>query len=160
MRTENYVESESEEESISLEAFLTGPARKHQRSEQGRIEVQDLPNSESSSRTRKQKTSVGKPEKNGMKVVKALREIVGREGLGPLNYKALAEKINVPLNLLEFFQASPDAAKELRKMSQRLNIRKGPRPGNKAKKKAKISADSASVEVDRKNTESRETLTQ
>ncbi|KAI6246136.1 hypothetical protein HI914_05621 [Erysiphe necator] len=123
--------SESEEESISLEAFLTGPARKHQRSEQGRIE---------------QKTSVGKPEKNGMKVVKALREIVGREGLGPLNYKALAEKINVPLNLLEFFQASPDAAKELRKMSQRLNIRKGPRPGNKAKKKAKISADSASVE--------------
>ncbi|KHJ30283.1 hypothetical protein EV44_g3736 [Erysiphe necator] len=115
---------------------------------------------ESSSRPRKQKTSVGKPEKNGMKAVKDLREIVGREGLGPLNYRALAEKTNVPLNLLEFFQASPDAAKEFRKISQRFNIRKGPRPGNKAKTKAKIPADSASVKVDRKNTDSRETLTQ
>ncbi|KHJ35402.1 hypothetical protein EV44_g3993 [Erysiphe necator] len=160
MKTENYVESESEEESISLEAFLTGPAQKRLRSEQGRIEVQDLPNSESSSRPRLQKTSVGKPEENGMKTVKALREIVGRKGLGPLNYRALAEKLNVPLNLIEFFQASPDAAKEFRKMSQRLNIRKGLRPGNKAKTKAKISADCASVKVDRRNTNSRETLTQ
>ncbi|KHJ31629.1 hypothetical protein EV44_g3672 [Erysiphe necator] len=66
-----------------------------------------------------------------MKAVKALREIVGREGLGPLNYRALAEKINVQLNLLEFFQASADAAKEFRNMSQRLNMRKRPRPGNK-----------------------------
>ncbi|KAI6249648.1 hypothetical protein HI914_02133 [Erysiphe necator] len=95
-----------------------------------------------------------------MKAVKDLREIVGREGLGPLNCRALAEKTNVPLNLLEFFQASPDAAKEFRKISQRFNIRKGPRPGNKAKTKAKIPADSASVKVDRKNTDSRETLTQ
>ncbi|KAI6250790.1 hypothetical protein HI914_00006 [Erysiphe necator] len=126
--------SESEEESISLEAFLTGPAQKRLR--------------------------IGKPEENGMKTVKALREIVGRKGLGPLNYRALAEKLNVPLNLIEFFQASPDAAKEFRKMSQRLNIRKGLRPGNKAKTKAKISADCASVKVDRRNTNSRETLTQ
>lgn len=160
MKTENYVDSESKEESISLKAFLTGPARKRQRSEQGRIEVQDLLDSESSSRPRKKKTSVGKPERNGMKAVKALREIVGREGLGPLNYRALAEKINVPLNLLEFFQASPDAAKEFRKMSQRLNIRKGSRTENKTKTKAKISADSASVKADSKKAYSRETLTQ
>ncbi|RKF60315.1 hypothetical protein OnM2_052064 [Erysiphe neolycopersici] len=142
---------ESEEESISLEAFLTGPSWKRER---------DLLNSESSSRPRKQKTSVGKPEKNGMKAVKALREIVGREGLGPLNYRALAEKIYAPLNLLEFFQASPDAAKEFRKILQRLNIKKGPRPGNKTKTKAKISADSISVKVDREKAYSREILTQ
>ncbi|RKF60278.1 hypothetical protein OnM2_052053 [Erysiphe neolycopersici] len=114
MKTENYVESESEEEPISLATLMADPARKHQRGDEGKIKVQDLLNSESSSRPRKLRTPVGKPEKNGMKAVKVLREIVGREGHGLLDYRALAEKINVPLKLLEFFQASPDVEKKFR----------------------------------------------
>lgn len=41
-----------------------------------------------------------------MKAVKALREIVGRDVIDPVNCRTLAEKICVILNLLEFFQAS------------------------------------------------------
>ncbi|KAI0995489.1 hypothetical protein K3495_g12690, partial [Podosphaera aphanis] len=111
------------EESVSIEAFMAGPARKRQRGEDGKIEINDILNSESSSKPRKSKKKpASKPEKNVSRALKTLREIVGREGLGPLNYRELAEKIEVPLNILEFFQASPDAAKEFRRIEDDSDI--------------------------------------
>ncbi|KAI1000426.1 hypothetical protein K3495_g7768 [Podosphaera aphanis] len=74
------------EESISIEAFMAGPARKRQRGEDGEVEINDILNSESSSKPRKsKKMPASKPEKNVSRALKPLREIVGREGLGPLN---------------------------------------------------------------------------
>ncbi|RKF60276.1 hypothetical protein OnM2_052074 [Erysiphe neolycopersici] len=102
MKTENYVESEYEEEPISLGTFLADPARKL-------------------------RTLVGKPEKNWMKA---------------------------------FFQASPDAAKESRKMSQRLNTRKKLRAADGKKGRAKAVADSAFMKVDRGKACPRETPAQ
>ncbi|POS82833.1 hypothetical protein EPUL_006181, partial [Erysiphe pulchra] len=146
-KLEMVAEIEDDEESLSIEAFLADPARKRLRGEEGRVDIQDLLNSESSEKPRKIRKSISKLEKNGKKAVSALREIVGREGLGPMNYRALAEKIEVPLNLLEFFQASPDAAKEFRKMSQRVNTRAKKREIKGMKKKERVVVDSALVKL-------------
>ena len=59
--------------------------------------------------------------KVGEKKLRQLREIVGREGLGPMDYRELAARISVPLNLLELFQLSPEVSKQFRKLSTRKN---------------------------------------
>ncbi|POS87411.1 hypothetical protein EPUL_001146, partial [Erysiphe pulchra] len=71
-----------------------------------------------------------RPIKQARKVKKALkylREIVGREGCGPINYIDLAKRISIPKNLLELWQVSPDAAKEFRRLSIRVNKKRGKR---------------------------------
>ncbi|KAH7317965.1 hypothetical protein BKA65DRAFT_110784 [Rhexocercosporidium sp. MPI-PUGE-AT-0058] len=71
--------------------------------------------------TANQGTNGSSSSKNGEKKLRQLREIVGREGLGPINYRDLASRINVPLNLLELYQLSPEVSKQFRKLSTRKN---------------------------------------
>ncbi|KAI0991892.1 hypothetical protein K3495_g16295, partial [Podosphaera aphanis] len=52
---------------------------------------------------------------------KQLREIVGRLGQGPVNYKKLAEEIKVEVSLMDLFQISPDMTKAFKKLSTRVN---------------------------------------
>ncbi|RKF60580.1 hypothetical protein OnM2_049057, partial [Erysiphe neolycopersici] len=54
---------------------------------------------------------------------KQLREIIGRQGKGPVSYKKLAEDIRVNLSLMELFQISPDLSKAFRTLSTRINER-------------------------------------
>jgi hypothetical protein len=65
--------------------------------------------------------SAKKTHKAVKKNLRQLREIVGRQGLGPIDYRALAGKIQVPLSLLDLFQISPDLAKAFRTLSTRVN---------------------------------------
>lgn len=102
-------EAESEEESTLFEAYFTDSASERFRGEEGRVDVQDILNSESSDTKRKIWNPASKMMRNGKK---ALREIIRRDELDPLNYRALAEKVEAPLNLLRVFQASLDAAKK------------------------------------------------
>ncbi|KAI1000633.1 hypothetical protein K3495_g7566 [Podosphaera aphanis] len=64
-----------------------------------------------------------KSAKRERRVVKQLREILGRIGKGPVNYKKLAEEIKVEVSLMDLFQISPDLSKEFQKLSTRVNAR-------------------------------------
>ncbi|KAI0996192.1 hypothetical protein K3495_g11985 [Podosphaera aphanis] len=66
-----------------------------------------------------------KTGKGGKRVLRHLREIVAREGCGPINYIDLARRISIPINLLELWQVSPDTAKEFRRLLTRVNRKKG-----------------------------------
>ncbi|KAG6147391.1 hypothetical protein E4U28_007158 [Claviceps purpurea] len=50
---------------------------------------------------------------------RALSEIWGREGLGPIDWKALASRISVPISLMDLWQISPELSKQFRKLSSR-----------------------------------------
>lgn len=63
-------------------------------------------------------------QKKGEKKLRQLREIVGREGKGPMDYTELASKFEVTINLLELFQLSPEVSKQFRKLSTRRNEQK------------------------------------
>lgn len=78
--------------------------------------VEDLLNSDEEPPTKAAK----KAHKRGQRVLRHLREIVGRFGMGPIDYKKLAESINVNISLLELFQMSPDCSKALRRLSTPL----------------------------------------
>src|SRR5271156_4299947 len=87
-------EDTREPDVISLEALLAGPSRKR-----ARVTVEDVLD-DSGPELR----SVPEPKKRrakGERLLKALREIIGREGLGPIDYKHLAQRIQVPMNLLD-----------------------------------------------------------
>jgi hypothetical protein len=45
-------------------------------------------------------------------------------GKGPISYVELAEKIQVPISLLDLMQISPDLSKAFRKISTRVNEKK------------------------------------
>ena len=47
---------------------------------------------------------------------------MGREGLGPIDYKELAQRLTCSLNLLEILQMSPEARKALKELG--MPIRK------------------------------------
>ncbi|EDN97665.1 predicted protein [Sclerotinia sclerotiorum 1980 UF-70] len=49
-------------------------------------------------------------------VLSVLQEIVDKKDQGSFNYKTLMEKIQVSFNLLELFQTSPDATKQINKV--------------------------------------------
>ena len=100
---------------ISLEAFVVGPSRK-------RACVNDVLNSDDEHPEPKKTTKARRAR--GTRAVRALREIIGREGMGPIDYKQLAEKIQVPVNLLDLFQMSPDLSKAFRKLSTQVNVKK------------------------------------
>ncbi|POS82380.1 hypothetical protein EPUL_006396, partial [Erysiphe pulchra] len=110
------VRFEDEEKKITLESFLNqGDMRKRARP----IYIEDLLNKEEIDpklRKRDQKRSE-------RKVIRHLREIVGRQGKGPINYQKLAEDIKVEVSLMDLFQMSPDLSKAFRSLSTRINRR-------------------------------------
>ena len=71
------------------------------------------------------------------KTMRTLNEIWAREGLGPVDWKELAKRIVVPLNLIDFWQVSPEGAKQFRHLSSRKqsNRKAKPKPRVKAKLK-------------------------
>lgn len=62
-----------------------------------------------------------KQGRKGKRVLEHRREIVGREGKGPIDYDELAKRISFPLNLLELWQVSSDASKKFRRLSTRIS---------------------------------------
>ena len=54
-------------------------------------------------------------------MVRNLREIVGRQGKGPINYQKLVEDIKVEVSLMDLFQMSPDLSRAFRTLSTRVN---------------------------------------
>ncbi|KAI0999003.1 hypothetical protein K3495_g9193 [Podosphaera aphanis] len=59
--------------------------------------------------------------KRERRAIRHLREIVGRQGKGPFDYKKLAEEIKVEVTLMDLFQISPDLSKAFRGLSTRVN---------------------------------------
>lgn len=109
------VSSDDSQQVISLEAFVASPSRK-------RARVNDMLNS-NDKRPKPKKTAKARRARS-TRAVRALREIISREGIGPINYRQLAEKIQVPINLLDLFQISPDLSKAFRKLSTQANVKK------------------------------------
>ncbi|KAI1001177.1 hypothetical protein K3495_g7021 [Podosphaera aphanis] len=70
-----------------------------------------------------QEVKMKKSSKRERRTKKPLREIVGRLGKGPVNYKNMAEDIRVNLSLMELFQISPHLSKAFRTLSTRVNDR-------------------------------------
>ncbi|KAH9206297.1 hypothetical protein DL95DRAFT_416668 [Leptodontidium sp. 2 PMI_412] len=83
--------------------------------------------------------------KEGEKKLRQLREIVGREGLGPINYRELASRINVPLNLLELYQLSPEVSKQFRKLSTRKNQKRGKKQNLPSEDKPSVPSTTATA---------------
>ncbi|KAK6585463.1 hypothetical protein PZA11_002190 [Diplocarpon coronariae] len=81
--------------------------------------------------------------KKGKRAVRYLREIVAREGMGPMNYQELADRIKVPLSLTEFFQVSPEGSKEFRRLSTRKNHKSSKKEGKSVRfaAEARVSSD-------------------
>ncbi|KAI0994798.1 hypothetical protein K3495_g13383 [Podosphaera aphanis] len=97
---------------IHLDAFLNvGNDKKRARP----LDIRDILNDDV------QDTKVRKTGKRHKRVMRQLREIVGRQGKGPVDYEKLAEDIQVHINLMELFQISPDLSKAFRALSTRVN---------------------------------------
>jgi hypothetical protein len=106
--------SDGNQQVISLESFVAGPSRK-------RARVDDMLNSDDENPEPKKITKARRARCT--RAVGVLREIIGREGMGPIYYRQLAKKIQVPVNLLDLFQMSPDLSKAFRKLSTRVNVK-------------------------------------
>ncbi|KHJ30201.1 hypothetical protein EV44_g3593 [Erysiphe necator] len=110
-----------------FESYSSGPSKKRPR-----IDIEEILNDNISkvSNTMNEDPLLHCPTKSlkkGRRALKHLREIVGREGCGPINYIDLAKRISIPINLLELWQVSPDAAKGFRRLSTRVNKKKSKR---------------------------------
>ncbi|KAI0995222.1 hypothetical protein K3495_g12960, partial [Podosphaera aphanis] len=86
-----------------------------------RARIDDILNDEHDFHTTTKRSSRAK---KGEAKIQELREIVGRRGKGPVDYRKLAEEIQVPINLLDLFQISPDLVKNFKKISTRTNNKK------------------------------------
>ncbi|CAD6500186.1 BgTH12-04289 [Blumeria graminis f. sp. triticale] len=120
-----HTESKACELGTQVQSFSSGPGRKRQR-----IDIEDILSNNSPNEPVNEDENPGicrpiKPARKGKRILKHLREIVGREGCGPMDYVELARRICIPLNLLELWQVSPDTAKEFRRLSTRMNKKKG-----------------------------------
>lgn len=62
-----------------------------------------------------------KSHKRSQRVLRHLREIVGRRVKGPIDYKKLAEVIKVELSFLDLFQISPDLLRAFKNLQLRVN---------------------------------------
>lgn len=87
------------------------------RNERKRIRVEDLLDDTPIRGVKAQKAP---KVKTGMKP-RVLREIRGRDGEGPLNYRKILSDTMISISILDLFQASPEFAKESRKLSSRIN---------------------------------------
>ncbi|POS83455.1 hypothetical protein EPUL_003127, partial [Erysiphe pulchra] len=56
-----------------------------------------------------------------------LRNIIGREGKGPLDYKKMLENTMITMSMMDFYQASPDFSRTSRKLSTRVNEKRAKR---------------------------------
>ncbi|KAG5951743.1 hypothetical protein E4U58_001085, partial [Claviceps cyperi] len=61
------------------------------------------------------------------KYARMLNEIWGRQGLGPVDWKALASRISVPITLMELWQISPELPTQVRKLSRIILPKRRPR---------------------------------
>ncbi|RKF78731.1 hypothetical protein GcC1_053046, partial [Golovinomyces cichoracearum] len=59
----------------------------------------------------------------------SLKPINGRRGEGPLDYKSILANTMITMSVLEFCQASPDAAKHFRHLATRENEKRGRKKG-------------------------------
>lgn len=83
--------------------------------------------------------------KKKKRVPKELKEIAGRAGKGPIDYKSLLEKNTMTLSLMDLCQMSPDLAKHVRHLTTRVNKKK--------KKGTSVPAALAAAEVDANDAE-------
>ncbi|RKF75985.1 hypothetical protein GcM1_230044 [Golovinomyces cichoracearum] len=67
------------------------------------------------------KASILLAEPSKRKSETKLRNIVGREGKGPLDYKKMLENTMITMSMMDFYQASPDFSRTSRKLSTRVN---------------------------------------
>ncbi|KAI1005917.1 hypothetical protein K3495_g2303 [Podosphaera aphanis] len=101
------------EEGLTLESYLnTSNSKKRERP----MDIDNLLNDDESSAKMQKKGS-----KRTRRAERQLREIVGRLGKGPVNYRKLAEEIKMEVSLMDLFQISPDMSKAFRKLSTRVN---------------------------------------
>lgn len=103
------------EELVALDAFLNiGDARKRSRP----MGIVDLfNNQERDLKIRK------KANKRGRRTARQSRQIVGRNGMGPVNCMKMAQEIKVEISLMDLFRMSTDLSKAFRKLSTRVNER-------------------------------------
>ncbi|RKF56292.1 hypothetical protein OnM2_082045 [Erysiphe neolycopersici] len=99
---------------VQLESFSLGPSKKRQRINLKEILIEETSKHSSAKNSDTDRSRPIKQARKVKKALKHLREIVGREGCGPINYIDLAK-------------LSPDAAKEFRRLSTRVNKKKGKR---------------------------------
>ena len=111
-------EDDLEETKITLQSFLNhGDIRKRARP----IHIEDLLNEEEHDPKLRKKNK----KQSERKLVRNLREIVGRQGKGPINYQKLVEDIKVEVSLMDLFQMSPDLSRAFRTLSTRVNKKVG-----------------------------------
>ncbi|KAI0992065.1 hypothetical protein K3495_g16121, partial [Podosphaera aphanis] len=92
---------------IDLSALIAESAENSRK----RARIEDILNDEHDFQTKPRKSGRAK---KGESRIRELREIVGRRGKGPVDYRKLAEEIKVPINLLDLFQISPDLVKNFK----------------------------------------------
>ncbi|KAI0997173.1 hypothetical protein K3495_g11014 [Podosphaera aphanis] len=103
-----------EKKPVSLDAYLNiGDGKKRARP----YEWETILNKE------EKEPKIRRREKQKEKVTRQLREIIGRQGKGPLDYKRLAEHIKVELSLMDLFQVSPDLSKAFKALSTRVTAK-------------------------------------
>ncbi|POS81976.1 hypothetical protein EPUL_005906, partial [Erysiphe pulchra] len=66
-------------------------------------------------------TSISLESLSKSKSATKLRNIIGREGKGPLDYKKMLENTMITMSMMDFYQASPDFSRTSRKLSTRVN---------------------------------------
>lgn len=101
---------------IQLEPFSSGSSKKSQRINLEEILIEETSKPSGATNNIADFSRPIKQTKKVKKSLKDLREFVGREGCRPINYIDLAKRISTPINLLEIWQVSPDAAKEFRRL--------------------------------------------
>jgi hypothetical protein len=85
---------------------------------------------------------------SGNKLLKDLREIVARQGHGPMNYSDITKRFTAPINLIELLQMSPSYAKHLRHDSTRVNNKKQPNQQTVGASTIEMSHTKAQVKTD------------
>ncbi|KUJ24602.1 uncharacterized protein LY89DRAFT_25322 [Mollisia scopiformis] len=100
-----------------IDTFIA-QAKKCKRTNKGDSEVGEM-------ETRAASSSKKAPKKEGVgKAVRRLRQIAGKEGLGPRDYKELAKRLTCEMNLLDLMQISPDARTALRELGMPVKVAK------------------------------------
>ncbi|KAI0997985.1 hypothetical protein K3495_g10206 [Podosphaera aphanis] len=121
-------ESRACELGVQLQSFSSGPDKERQRIDLSEILDDDLPKEAEMTSGDPGTYRPIKTGRKGKRVSKHLREIVGREGCGPINYINLARRISIPINLLELWQVSPDTAKSTFDINRREILHLGYSP--------------------------------
>ncbi|TGJ79930.1 hypothetical protein E0Z10_g8845 [Xylaria hypoxylon] len=117
-------EDEMRSQVLYLTALLTEAVKrsnKRRRGEDGAIPVESLlndPVEEEISESAAQPAPVSKPRQK-----RRPREIQGRQGGGPFDWKKLANEIEVKMSLMDLFQVSPEGSSALKHMATRVTTK-------------------------------------